>query len=539
MMTTAHTAPKKNTISGRPSEQLANLMEVFPTWKQEDLNAVLSETGGDVYLAITRISEGHVSQWSDSKKQPSEPQQFHHKSPASRSKAQPKKTVAPSPKPVERKPAAKNSNEKSTKPSKIEKTENIQKIEKVIENKTTESKTSFAAALAQKPVAEKPAQVISEPVVQVAEPIVEAVQEQEAAAAELSVAVETPAPAPSVETVVVEEKIAEPEDDCIVKMPNRIMPSLTMEQPAVILPIRVPMRTGLSVRFGFDREESAAAATPVTEQPAAVPEPVVAQKTPISVSALESSFAMLSTAPVAESSKSPVQKNTESFFEDSNAGFLRQSPPSYNPMRQRWDYDASVGASAAASVAPSSSFGPAPGFSGASAAGAAAQSTGHRMSSRHYESTGRYNDHNGYNASNRYASGGYADYHQGFMQEASSTGGNNVSQYYTNNQRQNAPSAAYAGYQRPANSFNNRYSSSGFARGSGNGAAGASGSSYYQPHQHYAPYAPHQSYLNNNYHQGYPQEQQSHYSSQQQQQQPYYQPYQPPHQYLSGNQNNL
>ena len=40
----------------------------FPSWAQEDLLNVLNEAGGDVYVAISRISEGHVSQWSDSSK---------------------------------------------------------------------------------------------------------------------------------------------------------------------------------------------------------------------------------------------------------------------------------------------------------------------------------------------------------------------------------------------------------------------------------------------------------------------------------------
>lgn len=45
---------------------LVQLVDIFPDWAEEDLSLVLADCGGDVELVISRISEGHVSQWSQS-----------------------------------------------------------------------------------------------------------------------------------------------------------------------------------------------------------------------------------------------------------------------------------------------------------------------------------------------------------------------------------------------------------------------------------------------------------------------------------------
>ncbi|KAL4253810.1 RNA polymerase II degradation factor 1 [Abortiporus biennis] len=60
---------RKNTPSsteGVPEKyrsQIQHLQEVFSSWSTEDLVSVLTEAGGDLELAATRISEGHAEQW--------------------------------------------------------------------------------------------------------------------------------------------------------------------------------------------------------------------------------------------------------------------------------------------------------------------------------------------------------------------------------------------------------------------------------------------------------------------------------------------
>ncbi|KIY47638.1 hypothetical protein FISHEDRAFT_74442 [Fistulina hepatica ATCC 64428] len=39
------------------------LKEFFPSWSNDDLQSLLVEVGGDIQIAATRISEGHVEQW--------------------------------------------------------------------------------------------------------------------------------------------------------------------------------------------------------------------------------------------------------------------------------------------------------------------------------------------------------------------------------------------------------------------------------------------------------------------------------------------
>ncbi|KAH8921750.1 hypothetical protein BT69DRAFT_302638 [Atractiella rhizophila] len=48
-------------------EKLNTVKEFFPNWSEEDLLFVLQEAGGDLELAIARISEGHAQQWSSAK----------------------------------------------------------------------------------------------------------------------------------------------------------------------------------------------------------------------------------------------------------------------------------------------------------------------------------------------------------------------------------------------------------------------------------------------------------------------------------------
>ena len=43
--------------------QLAMLSELFPEWTDEDLLMVLQESGGEVELAVGRISDGHAKQF--------------------------------------------------------------------------------------------------------------------------------------------------------------------------------------------------------------------------------------------------------------------------------------------------------------------------------------------------------------------------------------------------------------------------------------------------------------------------------------------
>ncbi len=547
-MMTAIPASKK--AAKTINDQLQCLIEVFPTWKADDLNAVLNEVGGDAYLAINRISEGHVNQWSDGKKSSSE-DTFS----AQKNQRKPRNE------PLERKPFVKRvvTQEPSKKvltsstaariPSKPEVSwDSPAPSNAKISSSPSTSKTSFADALSSstKPA---PIQKPEKVEVEVAAVVVENV--------EAVAVVEEPIAAPVLAEPEVVAKCEEVcacnaeviEDDFVVQLPSRPnIPSLTMEQPAVILPIRVPMRTGLSVRFGFDREEGVDAPSVNTSSLTASSELIAptehisATKTSISVAALESSFAMLSAT---ESSKSPEP----AFFEtpsaptylhhhhQSSASSPQPQVSAYSRGRSGWDYEA-----------PSnSSFGPAPGFSGSSTS---ASNVAPHMNRNHYES-----------GANRYASSSaassYNDYqtHQAEMNQSfmTATGANNnVSQYYTSNtgNRSNT-STSYPPmmYNRPSAGTRystglNRPNSANVASSSSSPASSFSTAQYYQPQQqHYAnPYSTHQTYLA---HQGYhhpsaaqdqPQQQQSHHHLYNHQ--PYYQPYQPPHQYLSNNNSN-
>lgn len=607
-MMTANTSSKKMTKPA--NEQLQCLIEVFPTWKPEDLNTILNEVGGDAYLAISRISEGHVSQWSDGKKTaPSEStftsqktqnnQNTRNDQTKRRTERLPRKTDRPPQKTTElheqKNTVPKKVSQDKAKPSEksLPKAQTSVVSPVIAATKPIDStKKSFADALSfsTKPINVK--KVESLPVEKVEAPVKE----------EESVAVEQPAVSPVVEEVPsiqsMEEVPVNPsepapsqceescacsaevnaEDDCVVKLPSRQnMPSLTMEQPAVILPIRVPMRTGLSVRFGFDREEGVEAPSVNTSslasiEPAASPELIAAPKTSISVAALESSFAMLSAVESAKNtSKSPEPAlfepaTTPSYLQHSNSPSQQPQQSPYGRGRSGWDYETT------ATAASSSSFGPAPGFSNSSSSSSSTTTATANVNPRVNRSTNYDSGYaSGYTTgSNRYASGydyqsHQAEMHQGFIQSVttSATDANNVSQYYTSNRGniQSVPtqsSSGYPMYHRQANSFNNagnRYSN-GLSRGNAPTTGVSSAAApYYQPQQqHYTTqYSAHQSYLNSYHHPhhhnhqgGYhhpsaqdqsssQQHHQQHHQSHIYSHQPYYQPYQPPHQYLSNN----
>ena len=541
------------------NSSLIQLTEVFPSWSQEDLLNVLNEAGGDVYVAISRISEGHVSQWSDSSKKTAMTTSFESRPPRTdrnnrrehqgnfknnntlsnnsikdtTDKARnqlprdrPQTTTArKAPAPVKT-ATAKTVNASNTELLWGESTEQTipvkvmsvaaSMVSSVVPDRPA-AKTSFAeaaaSALSEKQKKKKiaaPAKVEIEVIVKadaevaaVAEEI--SVQEPELILVEAPVFVEEPIPAVT--------KIEIVEDEETVFMPARATPSLTMEQPAVVMPIRTNLRTNLTIRFGYDSNEEVASpiVAAVAEKATSVIEEIQPNKTPITVSALESTFAILSTSP-APPAKSPEPILTSSTPETSawdntrNSGFPSAVPTSGSPNasgytnfprgRQHggWDYESPVPTSSGASNSVQGSFGgPAPGFSGPSAAP-------QRFVSR---AAAQYEHANVYTPTSTSPGAGNTSNSRFSPYEETSAAGNNVSQYYT--PAPHHQQAATAQQQ-----------------------SGSPG--------HYSPYSHHQSYLNN-YHHGYPQYPQhaDQYSQPQQpqQQQPYYQPYQPPNQYMS------
>lgn len=574
------------------NSSLIQLVEVFPSWAQEDLQAVLNEAGGDVYVAISRISEGHVSQWSDTKKTTINAPNFEtrptrnerndranrrenssqynrneNKSDNSRGQRSAREQIRSSA------PIKASTPKSLPNPSVAEKelswgdsiqTESSERVVAsltsglVADRSVTAPKTSFAeaaaSALAEKPRKEAPPAPAK---LSIEEPVIETKTEDiEAPIADSAVAeviVETVVESESIVSLNTETQIVESvasnidpmvEEEEIVFMPARATPSLTMEQPAVVLPVRTNLRTNLAVRFGYDASEEVATANNTVEKVSV--DEAQPTKTPITVSALESSFGMLSTSP-APVSKSPEPILSSTVGESSawdtsrNSGFgagvsasnTNNGYGNFPRGRQHggWDYEPTNTATTASSNAAQGSFGPAPGFSGPTS-----PSAPQRFVSR---AAAQYEHNSVYNSSTNPASNSrFSPY------EETAAAGNNVSQYYTTRTVPQPTSGGYTGY-RGGNSFNNsRYSTS--------------SRPYYQQHHsaaaphhqqapvsqqqsssasHYASYNPHQNYLNN-YHHGYPQygqhhEQYSHQQHQQQPQQPYYQPYQPPNQYLS------
>lgn len=596
------------------SSSLTQLVEVFPSWPQEDLQTVLNEAGGDVYVAISRISEGHVSQWSDSTKKavhasptfetkttrtdridryqrhdnssyvnknenktdstrvqrPVREQRDRHQPTGSRNPA-PVKNVASAPIPTTKKSKAITEDlswGNSTEATSYECPVASLTSAAVTDRACTAPKTSFAdaaaSALAEKPKKQIPAasvktidtesynEVKIDPFdSQPTKPIVTENVPEPSVTVEVSV--------PEVETALITEVLvvesSSPkaeifEEEEIVFMPARATPSLTMEQPAVVLPVRTNLRSNLTVRFGYDASEDLAASASTSGDKSSI-EDTQPTKTPITVSALESTFAMLSASsvPVAKSPEpilSQPAPEVSAWESSRNSGFGSGSSASNTSTgysnfprgRQHggWDYEPSNSTSAAnASNNAQGSFGPAPGFSGP-ASPAAPQ----RFVSR---AAAQYEHANVYNSSNS-PTGNTVNNSRFSPYEETNAAGNNVSQYYTTRTPIQATSGGYPVY-RGGNSFNSsRYSTS--------------SRPYYQQHHsaahphhqqspasqqqspstgHYTPYNPHQNYLNN-YHHGYPQysqhaDQYAHPQQHQQPQQPYYQPYQPPNQYLS------
>ncbi|KAK9386829.1 hypothetical protein V1515DRAFT_536864 [Lipomyces mesembrius] len=73
--TMASSASVDDTIQKLKAQYLAgleSLSELFPDWSEEDLLYLLSETAGDVEIAVVRITEGHASQWGEVKKKTKE-----------------------------------------------------------------------------------------------------------------------------------------------------------------------------------------------------------------------------------------------------------------------------------------------------------------------------------------------------------------------------------------------------------------------------------------------------------------------------------
>lgn len=602
------------------SSSLTQLIEVFPTWPQEDLQTALNEAGGDVYVAISRISEGHFSQWSDSTKktalapstfetrptrtdrndriQSRENSNYSNKSENKADSARGQRTVR------EQRDRPHSTGNRSSAPVKtvasipnFNVTKSNNAIEDIpwgdsaqtpssdrpvasltraaISNRAfTAPKTSFAdaaaSALAENPKSEipdAPMKTIS------SESSIEAVTENfESELSNRSTVKDLSESVVAVEVIVSEvESILSVEAACIVEpsvieteifeeeeivfMPARATPSLTMEQPAVVLPVRTNLRTNLTVRFGYDSSEDLMTPTGGAVDKAAI-EDTQTTKTPITVSALESTFAMLSGSVPAAKSPEPILSQPAlevSAWETSrNSGFGAGSSANnastgygnFSRSRQHggWDYEPTNSTSAAnSSSTTQGSFGPAPGFSGP-VSPAAPQ----RFVSR---AAAQYEHANVYNSSNS-PSGNTVNPPRFSPYEETNAADNNVSQYYTTRIAPQATSGGYPVY-RGGNSFNSsRYSTS--SRPYYQQHHSAAHPHHQQspaPHQqspapqqqspptgHYNSYNPHQNYLNN-YHHGYPQYSQhvDQYSHQQHQQpqQPYYQPYQPPNQYLS------
>jgi hypothetical protein len=578
------------------NSSMIQLIEVFPSWSQEDLSNVLNEAGGDVYVAITRISEGHVSQWSDSSKKAAltaptfesrparndrsnrregqnnnrnenrndnsrnqRPNNGQRDRPQQTSNRASVKSAVATPKPSTAKPVAVQEElswGSSSDAATVERASASMVSANVIDRRpvsvaaVSAPKTSFAEAAAsalaakaaKKSVVEVPI-VVAGPDVLIAEEVI-TVPEVEAVVEENVVAKRNTEISKSVSAL---QEFEEEED--IVSMPTIATPSLTMEQPAVVLPVRTNLRANLSVRFGYEAGEEIVA---LPEKKSA--EETQSTKTPISVSALESTFAMMSATVVKNPEPILSQPATEaSAWEQPpprNVGYAAEVSSTtgnsatsgygnFSRGRQNggWDYEPTAPSTGASSVAQGS-FGPAPGFSGPTSP-VAPQRFVSRAASQYEHPVAPYNASTGAPTGNVANSSRFSPY------EESDAAGNNVSQYYTSR----ASPQASSGYSyRGGNSFNpSRYS-------------GPPNRPYYQQHHppappstqqqsaatgHYASYNPHQNYLNN-YHHGYGQypqhaDQYSHQHQQQQPQQqqaqqpqqPYYQPYQPPNQYLS------
>lgn len=607
------------------NSSIIQLTEVFPTWSQEDLSNVLNEAGGDVYVAITRISEGHVSQWSDSSKKAtttttgasvfeSRParnersdrgnrreghnyinnrnengndsnyrkQRQNHEQrdrPQTAVNRAPIKSAANTTKAVNGKPAAVNEGlswGESTDIVPIERISASMASSSVPDKPfvstpaVSASRTSFAdaaaSALPAKP-ANKPITAVTDVPVTIVETevaiektsIIETSTNNEivssGSVAQKFQTVITEKPVESVQPVVnapLEDDDDEEEED-IVSMPTIATPSLTMEQPAVLLPVRTNLRTNLSVRFGYDATEELVSASEIKSA-----DDIQPSKTPITVSVLESTFAMMSTTPVsAVKSPEPVinkpTSKTSSWEQTAPrvSGYANETINSSNSGygnfsrgRQNggWDYEPSTSTTGSA-PATQETFGPAPGFSGP-ASPIVPQRFVSRAASQYENPVVAYNS----SAAAAPSSGNSVNNSRFSPYEESNATGNNVSQYYTS---RGPPQSTSAYPYRGGNSLNAaRYN-------------GAPNRPYYQqnhtsapvPHYqpspptqqqsaatgHYTPYIPHQNYLNN-YNHGYGQypqhaDQYSHQHHQQQHaqpsQQPYYQPYQPPNQYLS------
>ena len=602
------------------NSSLIQLTEVFPSWSQEDLLNALNEAGGDVYVAISRISEGHVSQWSDSTKKvamPSSSNTFearalrtdrndrgnrreyqnnntgnvnnNNSNGGTKDKVRnqrPRQTTAARVVPSASKPATtpKSATTSIDELSWGDSTGQVVPITVVAPVTTSltnpivpnrpAAKTSFAdaaaSALAEKPKKAKtpvPAKIEPEIVVKSEPEVVVVVEEAIATQEPAPIVVEVFVPeeplvaeksepvAANFESVKTEALVVEEEE--IVFMPARATPSLTMEQPAVVLPVRTNLRTNLTVRFGYDSTEEFAppVVASVIEKPSSIDE-IQPNKTPITVSALESTFAMLSTSPIpAAKSPEPIltssspevtawdSTRTSGFPTAAAAGSSTTSGyGNFSRGRQHggWDYEPTAPATPNASNSAQSFGGPAPGFSGPSSPASAAPQRFVSRAAAQYEHATVYNPNVPTSGTSNTSNSRFSPY------EETNAAGNNVSQYYTSRTAPQ-PSSGYPVY-RGGNSFNpSRYN--------------ASSRPYYQQHHspaphhqqaatgqpqpgstgHYSPYSHHQSYLNN-YHHGYPQYPQhggDQYSQPQQQQQPYYQPYQPPNQYLSNSNNNM
>lgn len=604
------------------NSSLTQLVEVFPSWTKEDLSTVLNEAGGDVYVAISRISEGHVSQWSDSTKKatinsgfesrPTRPERLDrgnrnhgngnndkknnansrfvqpHREPRERASQNSKKTDFGSDSGKKLAAVAKSSDIPSENNLSWGEKEKRNVVSQNVSDKSiTATRTSFAAAAASAVSEKEPIKKDQVPkpktskkpstLVSLENGPIESSENSESNSKPVELEVTTSETITDVAVpvtaipVVIENvstvESANEEEEEIVSMPSRSTPSLTMEQPAVILPIRTNLRANLSVRFGYD----SSAAEAVLVEKSTVVEAVQPVKTPITVSALESTFAMMS-APSPAPAKSPEPiglsgptaadvsswdhsrstntatipdassaynngTNTSSSTASSSAGY--GSYPRNGRPHGGWDYEIANSTNVPITVASSASnFGPAPGFSGPTSPVATAPPQ--RFVSR---AAAQYDNSPAYNTAPPASNSRFSPY------EESPAVGNNVSQYYTTRAAPQ-PTSGYSNY-RGGNSFNNnaaRYN--------------PSTRPYYQQQQHYSPappnhqqqsqvqsqqqsssasgthYSPynqHQNYLNS-YHHGYPQypEHVDQYSQQpQQSQQPYYQPYQPPNQYLS------
>ena len=271
-------------------EQLQVLRDIFPDWHVEDLKALLLDLSGDAYLAISRISEGHAKQWAAAGAKPASERRTPHAAPAHSSQSRAR------PQPRERKPF-------------------VARRDRPFGSDAPTPKPDAKAIGTDAPASTVATDELSWPDAEDAAPAspaspvapVAPVDPVDPVVAVSPVEPSAPAPAETVATVDTPAETEPAEDDVVVRMPfscNR-SPCLVVEQPAVIMPIRACMRAGVSVRFGAPAEDAApvlpveeAPAKPHHESPRKTPEDTgrtSTRMTPISVSALESSLAALST----------------------------------------------------------------------------------------------------------------------------------------------------------------------------------------------------------------------------------------------------